>query len=309
MAGKEGMTKRDIYRKLDSFKTDDGKIQYLYSLEPKANVLNPSTRKAFYEILGDLTNHPGYYEKAGMKDKAKLVRDKTGWEKRANRTEEAGDFSAAANYYDEAGMEQKAKEMWKKDGDFQAKIGNFSAAASDYERVGMEQKAKEMWKKDGDKWAKAGYFDNAAKAYEEAREKDMAGKMWEKAGDIATKNYKFDSACTYYENAGFKKSNNVKILGKLAKTYEDARRPQETMSLHRKITNLEKKKQKDNPSLEDRTHLLAIVGGSFLASLLFFSANGITGNVVSNSSVKPGNVIGLGLFILGLIAAFFYFKK
>jgi hypothetical protein len=49
-------------------------------------------------------------------------------------------------------------------------------------------------------------------------------------------------------------------------------------------------------------------GGAFLCSLLFFSAN-ITGNTILNSSIKDSNIIGALLFIVGLVAAFFYFKK
>ena len=46
----------------------------------------------------------------------------------------------------------------------------------------------------------------------------------------------------------------------------------------------------------------------FLASLFFLSSN-FTGNVISNLTLKTSNIIGTILFLVGLIGAFFYFKK
>ncbi len=48
--------------------------------------------------------------------------------------------------------------------------------------------------------------------------------------------------------------------------------------------------------------------GGFLSSLLFLSSN-FTGNAISNLTLKTANIIGVVLFLFGLVGAFFYFKK
>jgi uncharacterized membrane protein (DUF485 family) len=71
-----------------------------------------------------------------------------------------------------------------------------------------------------------------------------------------------------------------------------------------KIKNRQKKKSN---FLEGKVNL-ALIFGSFLCSLIFLSG-GITGNTILNSSVKASNVIGAGLFIVGVVASFIYSKR
>jgi hypothetical protein len=48
--------------------------------------------------------------------------------------------------------------------------------------------------------------------------------------------------------------------------------------------------------------------GAFLGSLVFLSPN-LTGNAVLVSSFKISNFLGAGLFIIGIVAALFYFQR
>jgi tetratricopeptide (TPR) repeat protein len=70
---KKGMTKGDIYLKLETLKTDEGRYSYLKKISKKAGRLSPETRKAFYETLGDyalktgnLNDATDAYQNGGM---------------------------------------------------------------------------------------------------------------------------------------------------------------------------------------------------------------------------------------------------
>ncbi|MEK6935369.1 MAG: hypothetical protein AABW67_01135 [Nanoarchaeota archaeon] len=52
----------------------------------------------------------------------------------------------------------------------------------------------------------------------------------------------------------------------------------------------------------------SIIGISFLASIILFSSN-ITGFAIANLTPRTSNLIGVMLFIIGLIGTFYYFKK
>ena len=42
---------------------------------------------------------------------------------------------------------------------------------------------------------------------------------------------------------------------------------------------------------------------------LFFLSPNLTGNVIANLTTKTSNIVGVGLFILGIVGSYFYFKK
>lgn len=63
---------------------------------------------------------------------------------------------------------------------------------------------------------------------------------------------------------------------------------------------------KKSNRLENLVPGILAVGG-LVAGLAFLSFN-ITGNVVSNLSQKNSNIVGVVLFVLGIMASFFYFK-
>ena len=54
--------------------------------------------------------------------------------------------------------------------------------------------------------------------------------------------------------------------------------------------------------------LAATLSISVLGSLFFLSPN-ITGNAVGNLSIKSGSIIVAGLFLMGIIAGFLFFRK
>lgn len=56
------------------------------------------------------------------------------------------------------------------------------------------------------------------------------------------------------------------------------------------------------------TKLTVIIGLTFLISILFMSSS-MTGLVVGKFAPKTLNIIGAGLFILGIVGSYFYFKK
>ena len=65
------------------------------------------------------------------------------------------------------------------------------------------------------------------------------------------------------------------------------------------------KKNKD--SLERK--VTSIIAAGCLVSSMLFSLNNLTGNTIADLSVKTSSFIGAGLFMIALIAGFFWFKN
>ncbi len=71
------------------------------------------------------------------------------------------------------------------------------------------------------------------------------------------------------------------------------------------IINYQKDRRK-NKLEKNVTGIISVVG---LISGIFFISSNITGNVISNLSIKINSFIGMGLLIIGLIAGFFWMKN
>lgn len=72
----------------------------------------------------------------------------------------------------------------------------------------------------------------------------------------------------------------------------------------KKVKNVQKKKG----SSLDNTVNIAVIVASFLCSFIYLSGN-ITGNTILNSSFKISNIVGAGLFVVGVVASFIYFER
>jgi hypothetical protein len=66
--------------------------------------------------------------------------------------------------------------------------------------------------------------------------------------------------------------------------------------------------QKKKVNSLDKAVNIVIIVGAFLCSLIFLSG-GITGNTILDSSVKLSNIVGAGLFIVGVVGSFIYSKR
>ncbi len=66
-------------------------------------------------------------------------------------------------------------------------------------------------------------------------------------------------------------------------------------------------KIKKEKSLE--TKLALIIGISALTLSLIFLSPNLTGNAIANLTTKTSSIIGAGLFIVGIVGSYFYFKK
>ncbi|MEK6945255.1 MAG: hypothetical protein AABW63_00495 [Nanoarchaeota archaeon] len=56
-------------------------------------------------------------------------------------------------------------------------------------------------------------------------------------------------------------------------------------------------------------NIFTIIGLIFMAIGLFFFAPNLTGNAISDFNTSTTNIIGMVLFILGLVVVYFSFKK
>jgi len=166
---KEGMTKEDILKKLRSLKKDEWKLEYLTDLEKRSNLLRPDTRKAFYEILGDLFIKvrpycPGENRPGGM------------------------DYiEKAACFYKNAGLNNKAKEILldKAEKNFYGELVYFQSEGEmpGYKRS-SEKEATARWEKYliNAGLTKSETYAKMAKKFQETGHSNLAAKYYEKAG-------------------------------------------------------------------------------------------------------------------------------
>jgi len=66
--------------------------------------------------------------------------------------------------------------------------------------------------------------------------------------------------------------------------------------------------QKKNGNSLDKVVNLTVISLAFFCSFVYLSAN-ITGNTILASSFKLSNIMGAGLFIVGVVASFVYFER
>lgn len=120
----KGMTKEQINKELGKFNTTSERIKYLQSIESKANLMPITTKKAYYEELGNLMRKKGdllkmaeYYEKAGVKDISKSIWEKQGDFEMAYRNQDTARAhynKAGATQKEEQILRQKEKRLWEK---------------------------------------------------------------------------------------------------------------------------------------------------------------------------------------------------
>ena len=151
------MTKEEIYKKLETLKTDEGKFSYLKEISKKAGILSSETKKALYETLGDYalaTNHINEatkaYEKAGSKE---------GFIKIGDKWFERGELDDAIELYEKAGY----KEGLIKVGDKLVEKGELDRAVKAYEKAGLSSGTKAEMEKLADAYEKANMGKKAMK--------------------------------------------------------------------------------------------------------------------------------------------------
>ena len=184
---KKGMSKEDIFKELEGFETNSGKIGYLKKITEKEELLDEETKNAVYARLGNLSfkkiywgnrgcNNPSLavesYEKLGLKKKAEEIKEKVKDHiKRGNeslkfyheRGEDPGDLGSAVLHYRMAGDKEGIAEIAKIDlrrGDLMNAGGEFLDAgflewAKDVARLQVErgnvEKAIYIYEELGDK--------------------------------------------------------------------------------------------------------------------------------------------------------------
>jgi len=236
----KGMSKEEIYKKLDGFKTEEGKIGYLKKISEREGLLDKKTKDSIYETLGDLNfkkdddgNAAFYYSKRGGNKKDSL---KEGWKRLGDKQYRGGFVSDAINSYSKAGSEEKIKKISKEDlKSVLKKIGpvyeiKYLEGISD---LNFNEEAKKfIYETLGDLYSEGAYgyygfsegrsnFKIAAENYEKAGNKEKAKKAFNTVGDkiyselvddhsgmsVSTKSYLVNlgkEAIEAYEKAGNK---------------------------------------------------------------------------------------------------------
>ncbi|MBP6857142.1 hypothetical protein KBC25_01830 [Candidatus Pacearchaeota archaeon] len=133
---------------------------------------------------------------------------------------------------------------------------------------------------------------------------------YETLGDLFLKKENFQEAAGYYKKAGLdEKAEKIwEKLGDIAKTYHE---DDKAIEYYKKSNSSEKEeellKKKETHSLEDK-FLVMLAFCTFLFSFVFFSGR-ITGNTIAQFPLSSHNLIGIGLFIMGMIVTFLYSER
>lgn len=229
-----GMTKQEIYKKIEPLKTFQGKLQYLTSFEKKIWVLHSQTKQSLYAILAHLSEHEKsmnaaakYYWMAGNSRKANKLRialhgDSKEWH-----------YEIVAKHYEKSGNREKAKKFWIKAGDFcidkndavsaikyykkswlskedilerpaymEVEREQYEKAAEYYEKIGQKDKAKEVLVKRWDTFVWHNNLAWAEKIYTIANISEK--EKFIRYGNVFLEKHNFRRAAEYYEKASEK---------------------------------------------------------------------------------------------------------
>lgn len=297
---KKGMDVSEIKNKLSVLKSDDGKINYLESIQRRIGATSPLTQKSFYETLGDL-----YLGKENFESAIKMF-SKAGEEKKLSEAYlKAGknekNLTHAFNYYNKANLKgAEAEKEWKEFGDraFDEQI-YMEMANESYKKAGIDksQKIKQKWISlgDGMRIGDAGgsaktYYDYAGLSNSEIDEKFKEG------GDENLKRGDFRNAAILYERAGVNENKDIDALRNLSKAYEMDGKPNKAITVQKRIERIK------NKSMLERK-VANFVFGVLTLGGLFFGFRGITGAVIGSSkniSLSLG-VVGFVGGIVGLL--------
>jgi len=151
-----GMSKEDIYAKVDGLKTESAKIKYLKSLENKESIMRPSTRKAFFEVIGEL------YETGNV----------------PIHGSEEDNMECSAEYYKKMGDVNRARDVLIKVGDKYMKKGKPDFAVMYYEKANDKKKLHNALVEKGNKEYVKGDFFGAALTYNRAKEFEKEDESW-----------------------------------------------------------------------------------------------------------------------------------
>lgn len=150
--------------------------------------------------------------------------------------------------------------------------------AEDYEKQGKHENA-------AANWARAGDNERAAEQYQKSAD------GYETGGDLPYARILREKAANYYELSG-KVELSIEILEKLGE-HEKAEALRKTAGPKKDLTS---------HFLFAITSIAAVLGGTF------FLSSSITGNAISDMTIKTTSFLGVSLLIVGLVAGFFWLK-
>jgi tetratricopeptide (TPR) repeat protein len=133
---------------------------------------------------------------------------------------------------------------------------------------------------------------------------------YETLGDLYLKKEDLESAAEYYHKAGIDDKARL-IWGRLGDMHKAYHEEDKALKNYNKANAFEKEEEllrkKEVHSLENK-FLLVLAIGSFLCSFIFLSGS-VTGNTILDANFKTSNLIGGVLFIVSVVASFFYAER
>jgi len=321
------MTRKEILNHLNKYSSDASKKNYLQGLLEKEKLLAPRTRAEAYELLGDFSRESHVSRLFSFY--------KEPYSKSAKIFEEIGDFERASKNYSRAGLSpeaeeakrktpeglKKSQEMLRKAENVKAKAATpFATRSTDYRKLTDLERA-ELYEKSGSffdaerLYKKAGDFYKVAEMNKKIalenkgriitdREDDWQTERIKKAADNYLKANMPHQAIGFYEEMGW-----IEDAAELAESTGDitrAIRLYDKQGDFRKVSKL-RRQLKGKEGLEKKMQsTLGICG--ILGGIFFLSPN-LTGNAVGGLNQPTSNILGIILFLVGIIGAFFYFRK
>lgn len=229
-----GMSKEQIYKKLDLLKSTQGKIEHLNHVLKKEKLLNDKTKDAVYETLIELLVSDGDLRKAEkLLNKTKNGEEvyKTALVKKGEEYEKEGKADYAVGLFEKAERFDKAAEAYEKEipkvrpplwGNELRKLEKAHVGAAEaYEKIGQKEKAAEHYKKIAEITKKLNYNQKAGELYE------SAGKLKEAAEEYEKSHISWKDATRLYEKIG--------DLMKAADVYEKHGAVKEAMQIRKRL--------------------------------------------------------------------------
>ena len=300
----KGMGKKEILEKLKSFKTNQGKIEYLYQILEKPNLVSLPTQNSIYSVLGDLYSKQSKLSVPDFEEKKYTLLSKYAYHKAGLKSfphvsnelkDFAGDLSNKGNLSSMPGDETDLKKLF--------------SAEEIYFVLGSSADEKKTWKEIGNLLLENPYSSPSlvAEAFKHAGLEDKGKKFLVKRGKEFSNSGKYEEAVKFLSEAEVLQDKNVSALKELALSYEMMGESVKSRDINRKIKQLEESRHQRSNNLEKSVLGLGAVAG-FVFSLFFLSSN-VTGNVIGNAGASSNNVAGIITLTASFLLAFLALRK
>jgi gamma-glutamylcyclotransferase (GGCT)/AIG2-like uncharacterized protein YtfP len=178
---KRGMSKEDIYAKLDkNLKTQEGKLNYLNTLAKHIGKTDPLTQQSFFEVTAEVSEEMGSkgkkpelllesakaYERLGQKDRVNQIRLKAAelFVQKAETEASLYSFDEATKLFGELGEKEKKRDAIFRKGKMMMGLARVNPFLSERQRRFSESQATDLFSQAADLFKSIGAYEEEQKA-------------------------------------------------------------------------------------------------------------------------------------------------